>query len=209
MKKVLRSFLVGLFLVFTWPYFLYRKYGNAKYKPENRTIIVANHYSDFDPFFIYLIFRKQRLRFVTITAVKKKLTSRFVTWLFDCLYIDYQSKNLQFFKDCLRFLKNDGVLVIFPEGAVNPRKAGFFDFKASFVLFARKTNANILPLYIYPELRAFKRTSVYSGDPIRPEEYLGYEDDYCAATHVQSKVMDYSFLVPQAKIDNLDDFLNQ
>lgn len=204
MKKLFRYICVGFFLLFAWPFFLYRKYGNKKYKLEGKTIIIANHYSNFDPFFIWMIFHKKKIRFVTIVETKKKLFTRFLTWLFDCLYIDYESKNLQFFRDCLRTLKENGIICIFPEGGVNVRKYGFFDFQGSFLFFARKTGANILPLYIYPEVRFFKRSSVYIGDPITPEEYGKYEDDDIAATIVQSRIMDYSFLVPQGEKTSLD-----
>ena len=55
MRVVMRYITICIFLFFAWPYFLYKKYGNTAYKLEKRTIIVANHYSTFDPFFIYLI----------------------------------------------------------------------------------------------------------------------------------------------------------
>ena len=193
MKTLLRHFCVGLFLLFTWPFLLYKKLGNVKYELQGRTIIVANHYSNFDPFFIYLMYgRKKKIRFVTIVETKKKLVSRFVTWLFDCLYIDYNTVNWGFFKQCLEILNNDGVIGIFPEGAINPRKYGFFDFKNSFVYLAKKTHANVLPLYIYPELALFKKSKVYVGDVITYEKLNELDDLTVASMYVLSKIMDYS-----------------
>ena len=52
MKKILRILFIGLFLFFAWPFFLYRRYGNLAYRPSGNTIIVSNHYSTFDAFFI-------------------------------------------------------------------------------------------------------------------------------------------------------------
>lgn len=199
MKKLLRYILVGLFLVFAWPFFLYRKYGNKEYQLEGRTVIIANHYSDFDPFFIWMMYHKKKIWFVTISDTKKRCVTRFVTWLFDCLYIDYETKNMKFFRDGLKVLKEDGIICIFPEGVINPRKYGFLDFHGSFFFFAKKTRAKILPLYVYPELKPFKRSSVYVGDPILPEEYETYKDDDIAVIRIQSKIMDYSCRVPQQK----------
>lgn len=193
MKTVLRCFCVGVFLLFAWPFFLYKKYGNTKYRLQGKTVIVANHYSNFDPFFIYLIFgRHKKIRFVTIVETKKKCFPRFVTWLFDCLYIDYSSTNLGFFKQCLQILKNDGVICIFPEGAINPRKYGFFDFHNSFAYLAKKTGSNVLPLYIYPKLAFLKKSKIYIGDTVTCEKLNELDDLTVASMFVLSKVMDYS-----------------
>ena len=183
--------MVGLFLLFCWPFFLYRKYGNKDYKLENRTIIICNHYSTFDAFFIYLVYGKKKIYFVTITETKKRYLSRFVTWLFDCLFIEFEGVNLGFFKQAISILNNDGIICIFPEGVINPRKYGFFDFKCSYIYFARKTNAKILPLFLYPELKAFKRSKLYIGDVINVEDYAQYDMEG-ASTFIQSKIMEYS-----------------
>ncbi len=206
MKKIFRYLCVGLFLLVAWPFFLYRKYGNSDWKPQGAVIVVANHYSAFDPFFLWMIFRREEPVFVTTADVKKRCNSAFVTWLFDCLYLDYATKNYKFFKDCLRLLRAGRMLVIFPEGAVNPRKAGFFDFKRSFLFLARKTGCDILPVYLYPELRACRRSSVYIGDPVTEEEYSAIPDDLDAVTLVQSRILDYSFAVPQARDITLEEF---
>lgn len=207
MKIFFRYFFVGLFLLFAWPFVLYRKYGNRTWKQSGAVIVAANHYSNFDPFFLWLIFRKNRPVFVTTTDVKKRCLSYSITLLFDCLYIDYSSNHYGFIKDALRVLRGGRMLCIFPEGLINPRKAGFFDFKRSFVCLARKTGCDILPVYIYPELSAFKRSSVYIGEPVTKQDYDALPDDYDAAALVQSRVMDYSFLVPQARnISSLEEF---
>lgn len=178
-----------------WPFFLYRKYGNTAYRLEGKTIIVCNHYSTFDAFFIYLIFGREKIHFVTIAETKKRCLSRFVTSIFDCLFIDYETTNFGFFKRCIDILEKDGVICIFPEGEINPCKVGFFDFKNSFMFFAKKTGAKILPLYIYPELQAFKRSSVYIGEVIGNEEYGRYATYEQATAFVQSKIMEYGNIV--------------
>lgn len=196
MKKFLRLFLSCFFLLFSWPFFLYKKYGNTGYKLTNRTIIISNHYSNFDPFFIYLIYgRNKKIHFVTIAETKKKLWSRFVTWLFDCLYVDTSTNNIVFFKECIRILNNDGIICIFPEGFVNHRKYGFLDFQASYVFLARKTQATILPLYIYPRGQLFKKSLIYIGKPFETKDYSHIADHEMASMHIQSHVMDYSTII--------------
>ena len=196
MKKVFRIFIISLLMIFVWPFFLYKKYGNKRYRLENRTIIVANHYSTWDPFYIYMIYGgKKKITFITIKEAKKRFFAGFFTWLFDCIFIDLESNHVLFIRQCMRVLKNDGILCIFPEGYYNPRKYGFLDFKPSFVFLSTKAKANVLPLYIYPESTIFRRSKIYIGDVIPWEKLNEYDDFDCAAMYVQSKVMDYSFLV--------------
>ena len=198
MKKILRLALVSLFLLLLWPFFLYKKHGNTDYTIQGRTIIISNHYSNFDAFFIYWIYgRNKKIHFVTITETKKKLWSRFITWLFDCLYIDSTTANVAFFKKSINILKDDGVICIFPEGYVNHRKYGFLDFKASYVFLARKTQAVILPLYIYPQLSFFKKSQIYIGSPFEPKDYSHLVDYDEASMHIQSHVMDYAAIIEQ------------
>ena len=199
--------MVGLFLIVAWPFFLYKKYGNVKYKLEGGTVIAANHYSTYDPFFIWLMYPRAKITFVTIVDVKKKLLPRFVTWLFDCLFIDYEAKNFQFFRDCIDVLKRGEILCIFPEGLINPQKFGFFTFHHSFMFFAKKTNAKVLPLFIYPEVRPFRKSKIYIGDEITPDDYNRFDVENASA-YVQSKVMEYSLLVPR-DIPSMEELMQQ
>ena len=199
MKKLFRGLVVGLFLLFAWPFFLYKRYGNRAYRPDGNTLIVSNHYSTLDAFFIYLLYGRRRIYFVTIINVKEKCLSRFVTWLFDCLYLDYEKTNFNFFKQCASILKEGGIVCIYPEGEINLLKFGFFEFKRSFIFIAKRAGAKILPVFIYPDYMPFRRTKLYIGDVLLPEDYGKYEDLGEAATFVQSKIMEYSLLVGKTK----------
>ena len=199
MKKLLRIFFVGFFLIFAWPFFLYKRYGNLSRNLQGNTIIVSNHYSTLDPFFLYLTFRKRQIRFVTIIDVKKKLLPRFIAWLFNSLYLDYSKTNFTFFKQCIGILRGNGVICIYPEGEINLLKFGFFEFKPSFILLAKKTSATILPVFIYPEYMPFRHTKLYIGEPLTKEIYGAYSDEEEAAVFVQSKIMEYSLLVGKTK----------
>lgn len=192
MKNLLRFFCTGLFLFFAWPFFIYKVYGKKKYKLEANTIIIANHYSTFDPFFIYLHFFTKKIYFISITDAKKKLLSRFVTWLFDCIYIDYDVINYQYIKESIKVLKKGGVICVFPEGIINPRKYGFFDFYKSYLLIAEKTKANILPIYLYPNCQFFKKTKIYIGDIQKYSDYSKYPTYDDRNMYFLSLIMDYS-----------------
>ena len=192
MKKIFRSFVLLILLFFLWPFFLYKTYGNKDYKLRGKTIIICNHYSTFDAFFIYLRFHKKNIRFLTIIDVKKNIISRFLTWLFDCLYIDYKSYNVSLFKELINILNNDGVICIFPEGEINPTKFGVMTFQKSFMYLAEKTGATILPLFVYPELTFLKKSKLFIGDEITAEEYSKYSSREEAVNDIQFKICEYS-----------------
>ena len=124
--------------------------------------------------------------------VKKNIISRFLTWLFDCLYIDYNSTNLSLFKDLIKILNEDGVICIFPEGEINPTKFGVMTFQKSFMFLAEKTNATIVPLFVYPELKFFKKSKIFIGDEITSAEYLSYPSREQAVNDIQFLICQYS-----------------
>lgn len=197
MKKILRYIFILIFLFLLWSFFLYKKYGKKDVKFNNNSIIIANHYSDFDPFFIYLISnKKDRLFFVTNSAVKNNFITRIFCWLFDCVYVtqDEPFKNIKPIMEIIKKLKQGKVMVIFPEGVIRPSREGFFEFNEGFVTIARKTNSTIYPLYIYPELRLYKKTKIYINEPV-PFNKIRNKDDLSAAIHLQSIIMDSAFKI--------------
>lgn len=152
---------MGLFLIPTFPFFFYKTYGNKKIILKPNTILISNHYSNFDPFFIQMRFLFKEIRFVTLRDVKKKLHLRIIAWLFNAIYVDPSRPDITFFKEAVRELKKGSIICIFPEGVVNPRKYGFFDFKMGYLSLAYKAGSNIVPIYLYPALKVFKRSKIH------------------------------------------------
>ncbi len=192
MKKILRGIVVTIALIFIWPWVMFKKYGNTNYKLTGKTVVISNHYATLDAFLIYLAFPKSKIRFVTIADTQKNIVTRFITWLFDCLYIDYNTANLSFFKQCIQILNDGGILCIYPEGVINPLKYGLFNFEGSFMYFAKKTGAKILPLYVYPELKFFKKSIVYVGDEVTKEEYSQFATSQDAILDIRMRIAEYA-----------------
>lgn len=166
MKTILRLLLTLIFLTFTFPFFIVVVLGQNKYKLKENTIIIANHYSNFDPFLIQLIFPFKKIRFVALKDTKRKIHLKFITWLFNAIYVDQESYDFSFIKSALKLLQKGEILCIFPEGVVNPSKFGFFDFKKSYLFLAKRANSTILPIYIYPRLNFFRKNILYVDSEI-------------------------------------------
>ena len=193
MKAITRFFLFLIIGAFAWPFLLVEKKGKKDYRLEGNTIIIANHYSDIDPALIYFaFFGQKKITFVTHVGVKKNCWTHLLTWAFDCLYVDYETINVAFFKDSVRLLENGGVLCLFPEGVINPRKYGFFDFSRSYVMLARRAHSKILPLFLYPQEKMFKKSLVYVGDALGEERYLAEGSIENINAYFQSQIMLYN-----------------
>lgn len=201
MRNLLRQLFVCLFLFLFWPFFLIKKYGKKDVDFLNNSLIIANHYSNLDPFYIYLLVKnKKRIYFITNEGVKNNFFTRNFTKLFNCLYVseDNNASNFVALKKAIKVLKEGAVVVIFPEGFIRPVKNGFFDFNEGFVFLARKAKSNIYPLFIYPEPNIFKRTKVYINDCINIEN-LKDKDDTFIAMYFQSIVIESSFKIERDK----------
>lgn len=194
MKRILGIFFLFLIFVPLLPFFIYRTYGNKKYQLSRNTILICNHYSNFDPIFIQLKFFTKKIRFVALKIPKRKLFLRLITWLFDCIYVDPDKVNLNFYKTAIKSLNRGDILCIFPEGVVNPRKVGFFDFKEAYLRLGKKTKSKIVPLYLYPDLRPFRKTKLYIGQEIDIDGDDQTLDEL--NTNIMSLIMDY-----QASLD--------
>ena len=201
MKVVLRIFLYIIFAPIIGLFLLIKKYGNKAYKLEKGTVIVANHYSDWDAFLIYLLYGfKNKLYFFTADRVKKNLFTKIFCAAFNCLYVSNDPvKNISLLKNSIKLLKDGGIIVIFPEGAINDTKSGFFMFNDSFAFLAKKANANILPLFIYPYIRPFKKNLVYIGDVFNKEKVNSYDDMIILSMAVQARIMDYSVFIEEER----------
>lgn len=196
MKQIFRFFIIAFFGVLLWPFLLVKIINK---KPDNKdldnTIIIANHYSNFDPMLIKKLFLKRNLIFVADSDVKKKLWSRFLTWSFNCVYVSIDEVKPSAIKKCINILKNDGTVVIFPEGFVNPRKSGFLPFMKGYALIAKKSQANVLPLFLNPSGKIFRKNIIVFDKIYKYTDYSSYEDTTEINMFFLSKILDLSFQI--------------
>lgn len=194
MRKVLRCLIVGTFLFLFWPLFFYQTHGKKTANFSKNSLIVANHYSNLDPFLIYLFCKKKKdLYFITNVGVKKNPFTRIFCYAFNCLYVDGDDpfKNLGVLKESISLLKKGKIIVIFPEGVIRPCKNGFLEFNRGFAFLAKKAKSTIYPIYLYPVVFPFKRSQIYIGDPILFET-IKEKSDLEISMMVQAIVMDLS-----------------
>lgn len=194
-KNLLRQLLMMLYLFFRWPFFLCAINGNKKYTLKENTLIISNHYSKFDPFFVQMMFFKKPIHFVTSIDMKQGLYTKFIGWLFNAIYLDFKNAYANV-KDSIEHLKNGAIICIFPEGQINKSKYGIQDFKTAYLTMAKKAESTILPIYIYPRLKPFRKNHIFIGDEIKYDKLEIYRDKQEANEYIQSEILSYA---PNAK----------
>ena len=102
-------------------YLLVKEVKNDFYLPINKGYIVAsNHASYIDPFIITSIIYKTQRRLARYIGKKEALNDlipRFIYNTFDVIPIDRNSKSKKTINYVIKYLKNNGIIGIFPEGA--------------------------------------------------------------------------------------------
>lgn len=166
-KFIVRILINFFFFLIFGIAFIYKRHGNKKYKIEGRTIIVSNHFSDYDMFYIYMLYGyKKHLTFVAYEGIKKGF-SKIFAFAYDVIIVyDDQMKNVKSIHEMIGILEKNGVLVIFPEGYIDFDKESIYPFSPSYLLVAKQANASILPLSMYPVNFPFKKTKIYIGEKI-------------------------------------------
>lgn len=71
-------------------------------------------------------------------------------------------------KECMRALKNGEKLLMFPEGT-RVKEGEASEARTGAAMFAARTNTPLVPVYISPKKRIFRKTTVVFGQPYHPE----------------------------------------
>ena len=163
---------------------------NKKNLPKGKVIIVCNHKSNID--YIYLFTRIWRKQFVL--AKDSLFKNKFVSGLFKrCggIPVDRENISLTTVKSCLKVLKDDKLLTIFPEGTRNKTNQDLLEFKAGASVFGIKANVPIVPVYIQKKPRFFCLNRIVFGEPIYFDEtFKGEEGTKRANDIIRQKMLE-------------------
>lgn len=161
-----------------------------KNMPKGKAIIVCNHKSNCD--YIYLFTKIWRKQFVLSKDSLYK--NWFTRWFFkSCggISVNRDNVGLSTIKESLNVLKKDKILTIFPEGTRNKTDEPLLEFKAGASVFAVKSGAPIVPMFIIKKGRAFKRNVIMVGEPIYFDNtYKGEEGTNKANEIIKQKMLE-------------------
>lgn len=98
--------------------------------------------------------------------------------------VDRGHADMKAVKTALKFLKDGNKLLMFPEGT-RVHQGEDVEAKTGAAMFAARTGVPLLPVYIQPEKKLFRRNDVVIGEPFRPQ-FAGRKptaDELDAITH--------------------------
>ncbi len=155
-------------LIWLRPKIIYKgQNGKVKRPNVNGAIICSNHEGFTDPIMIICAFWKKILSFLATTDLYDTKLKSFFFSAMHCIPVDKQNFNIASMHAVMDDLKSGGTIVIFPEGRVKSEgEDELCDFKGGAPLIAFLANAPIVPMYIAPKQKWFKRRVAVIGEPI-------------------------------------------
>ena len=137
--------------------------------PEGAAVICGNHTTAGDP--LYVICAMGRRRQVHVMAKEEIMRWPVIGWILKkagIFGVKRGSTDIGAVKEALRVLKNNERLLICPEGT-RVREGETSEAHTGAALFAARTGAPLVPVYITPKKRIFRKTTVVFGKPYHPE----------------------------------------
>ncbi len=153
-------------------------------------IICANHLNYLDAAAIVLL-NKKTIRFVAKSDLYRIPIISYLGHTFDVIPIKRGKNDLASIKMCLKALKNNEILGIFPEGT---RKglAKNVKIKNGAVFLATKAKCKIVPVGISGTFKLFTKVKINYGKPIDIMQYKTEDPDWIdnASSEVMNKIIE-------------------
>ncbi len=158
MKVLVRVLLVPLFLI--------RRENREKIPHAGKVILVGNHIHILDP----LVMASMTPRWLRFMAKQELFGKNPLGWCarhIGAFPINRGTADLSSIKTALAILKDEGALMIFPEGHRNPKPDGpMLPLHEGVALLALKSGAPVVPFYVKGKYRPFSRLTLTVGDPL-------------------------------------------
>lgn len=162
--------------ILVWPF--YRLFhpikvvGKKNIPKKGKAVLICNHHSNSDIFvLVTAIFRRQYF-LAKKELFKKRCNARFLKRM-GAIPIDRNANDISAIKACLKVLKENKLLTIFPEGTRNTTDEILLQIKSGAGLIALKAGAPIIPMWIAKKSRAFRKNRLIIGNPVSLEEFAG------------------------------------
>lgn len=157
--------------------------------PKNTgALLCPNHVHNLDSAVIVAMFKRK----VNVLAKEELFKNKFICWLADIFGV-YPVKrgkaDLQAIKISLKLLKNDELLLMFPEGTRHGLEKGKKP-KNGAVLIAATAKKPIIPIGIQGSFKPFTKVIVNIGKPIDYSQYSEDVKDKEQASKLTQELMD-------------------
>ena len=145
--------------------------------PKGRAILSVNHRSNWD----YVLFGINSTTKYRVLAKKELFRSKFFGFIlrnFGGIEIDREANDINAIKTCMKVLKDDKKLLVFPEGTrLKDESLVMGEIKSGLALIAIKTKTPIVPVWVRNKPKLFRRSIYYIGKPFELDQFYGKKLD--------------------------------
>ena len=195
---MIRKIVITLLRIFLLITFRIKKVGQENIKKEGAYIVCANHRSNWDP--PILVSSIKRVSY--IMAKEELFKNNFIKWIAKkcCVFPVKRGKmDLESVKFALKVLKDEQILVIYPEGTRNGmEKNGKAQNGTAFM--ALRTGVPVIPVGIQGTLKPFHKVTLNFGKPLDFSEYKTNKPDKELLDKVSKEIMDNIIMLTNEKI---------
>jgi len=150
--------------------------------PQGATMVCANHSNLADPILVSLAFGTSHFMhyIAKIELFRIPILSAVITKL-GAISVDRDLADIATIKATLTYLKNDGKVVIFPEGT-RTKQGEKVEVKTGAVKIAERTGVPIVPIYVEREKKLFRKLALIIGEPytIEKQKEKRHAEEYTA-----------------------------
>ena len=137
--------------------------------PKGPAVICGNHTTVGDPLYVVCGMSSKRQTHVMAKAeIMKWPVIGFLLKKAGIIGVNRGKSDMAAVKECLRVLRNGEKLLMFPEGT-RVKEGKVSEAQTGAAMLATRTNSPLVPVYIQPKKRRFRKTTVVFGQPYYPE----------------------------------------
>lgn len=141
--------------------------------PKGGAILASNHTSNLDAVLMAANTWEKRYYLAKKELFQNKMMSFFLKGI-GAIKINRENPEVSAIKTCMKVLKNNKRLVIFPEGTRNKSDSmQLGEMKHGVSMFAIKAKVPIVPMFISRRPKIFRRTIITYGEPFELDAFYG------------------------------------
>lgn len=145
--------------------------------PKGKAVLSVNHHSNWDIVLFYMNYPHK----IKILAKKELFKNKLFGAIlrnFGGISIDRDSNDVNAIKNCMKALKEDNKLLVFPEGTrLKDESQVLGEIKSGMTMIAIKTKSPIVPIWIEKKPRLFRKSVYKIGKPFELDQFYGKKLD--------------------------------
>ena len=137
--------------------------------PEGAALLCGNHTTAGDPLYVVCCLgRRRQIHVMAKEEIMKWPVVGFILKKAGIFGVKRGTADVSALKESLRVLKGGEKLLMFPEGT-RVKEGEVSEAHTGAAMFSTRTGAPLVPVYIQPKKRRFRKTTVVFGEPYYPE----------------------------------------